>query len=209
MTDTLSDLIDAKGQDVIATAHDFAHRVVARQAAEWQDARTYPLEAVREACRAGLAEIELAKAYGGMELGFATKLRAFEAIAAHDFAFAFALINQHNATTRIARDMAGRGVEELIAQMRRGEKIGCPALTEPGAGSDFAAIKTRATKDGDGWRLNGAKAWITNAAVCDVAICYAQTDPDSGWRGIAAFLVRADRPGFVREAPFDITGGMA
>lgn len=214
MTDTLNDLISDNGQAAIARAKAFAERVVEPNAAKWQNTRRYPLEAIQEACRAGLAEIELAKAHGGMELGFATKLRAFEAIAAVDFAFSFALINQHNATTRIARDMlihgASRpGIAELVAAMRRGEKIGCTALTEPGAGSDFAAIKTRATKDGDGWRLNGAKAWITNAAVCDVAICYAQTDPASGWRGIAAFLVHADRPGFVREAPFDITGGMA
>jgi alkylation response protein AidB-like acyl-CoA dehydrogenase len=210
MTDALKDLISDKGQAVIAQAKAFAQRVVEPNAAQWQNARTYPLEAIREACRAGLAEIELAKAHGGMELGFATKLRVFEAIAAIDFAFAFALINQHNAATRIARDMAGRiGIDALVGQMRRGEKIGCTALTEPSAGSDFAAIKTTASKDGDGWRLNGAKAWITNAAVCDVAICYAQTEPGAGWRGIAAFLVHADRPGFVRETPFDITGGMA
>ncbi|MEO8558330.1 MAG: acyl-CoA dehydrogenase family protein [Rhodospirillales bacterium] len=210
MTDALNDLISDAGRAAIAKARGFAKRVVAPNAGKWQNARAYPLEAIREACREGLAEIELAKTAGGQELGFATKLRAFEAIAEYDFAFSFALINQHNATTRIARDMAGRaGTEELIAQMRRGEKIGCTALTEPSAGSDFAAIKARATKDGDGWRLDGAKAWITNAAMCDVAICYAQTDPAAGWRGIAAFLVRADRAGFIREAPFDITGGMA
>ena len=210
MKDELADLIGTDGHAAIETARDFARSVVAPQAAPWQNERRYPLEAIRQACRAGLAEIELAAAHGGKALGFATKLRAFEAIAAVDFAFAFALINQHNATTRIARDMDGRpAIAELVAAMRRGETIGCTALTEPSAGSDFAAIKTSATKDGDGWRLNGAKAWITNAAVCDVAICYAQTEPGSGWRGIGAFLIRADRPGFLREQPFDIAGGMA
>jgi acrylyl-CoA reductase (NADPH) len=208
--DALADLIGAEGRAAIETARDFARSVVAPQAAQWQNQRRYPLDTIREACRAGLAEIELAQAHGGKALGFATKLRAFEAIAAVDFAFAFALINQHNATMRIARDMAGRpGIEALTAAMRRGEAIGCTALTEPGAGSDFAAIGTTAIKDGDGWVLNGAKAWITNAAACDVAICYAQTDPGAGWRGIAAFLVQADRPGFHREPPFDIAGGMA
>jgi alkylation response protein AidB-like acyl-CoA dehydrogenase len=209
MTDPLADLIDDKGRAVIERARRFAAETVAPQAGQWQAARSYPLDAIAAACMAGLADIELARAAGGKELGFATKLRAFEAIAAADFAFAFALINQHNATTRIARDMAGRGVADLIGQMRRGEKIGCTALTEPDAGSDFAAIKTMAIKDGDGWRLTGAKAWITNAAVCDVAICYAQTDSAAGWRGIAAFLVYADRTGFAREKPFDISGGMA
>jgi alkylation response protein AidB-like acyl-CoA dehydrogenase len=211
MTDALNDLIDDNGRAVIEKARRFAADIVGPQASQWQNERRYPIETVRQACKAGLADIELARSAGGQELGFATKLRAFEAIAAHDFAFAFALINQHNATTRIARDMLnqGAGIEDLISQMRRGEKIGCTALTEPGAGSDFAAIKTIASKDGDGWRLNGAKAWITNAVVADVFICYAQTDPPSGWRGIAAFLVHADRVGFTREAPFDIYGGMA
>src|SRR6185369_6046907 len=109
MTDSLADLIDDAGHTVIAQARDFAQQVVAPQAAEWQNARTYPREAIRQGCQAGLAEIELVKTAGGMGLGFAPKLRAFEAIAAQDFAFAFALINQHNAATRIARDMAGRG----------------------------------------------------------------------------------------------------
>ena len=192
----------------VARATDFAAAYVAPRAQGWQDAYEFPRQALVDACAAGLADLELGKAFGGQGLGFIAKLRAFEAIARHDMAFSFSLINHHNSMSRIARDARG-DVRGLIAAMRKGEIIGCTALTEPGAGSDFAAIKTTARKDGDGWILNGAKAWITNAAAAGAVICYAQTEPGSGWRGIAAFLVRDDRPGFVREAPFRFHGGSA
>lgn len=207
--DALDDLIGPAGRDTIARAEAFAREHVVPHAQSWQDHRHFPLAALQQACAAGLCEIELDPRWGGPGLGFATKLRMVEAISRHDMAFAFSLVNHHNALARIARDGNADRVGELLAQMRRGEKIGCTALTEPGAGSDFGAIATRAERDGDGWRLNGAKAWITNAAVADAIICYARTDSAAGWRGIAAFLVRGDRPGFVREKPFELYGGYA
>lgn len=193
---------------IVAQAAHFAETRIAPRAQAWQDGWEFPRAALVEACGEGLAEIELGREHGGKGMGFLAKLRAFEAIARHDMAFAFSLINHHNAMTRIARDARG-DVRDLIAAMRRGEVIGCTALTEPGAGSDFAAIATTARRDGDGWIVDGAKAWITNAAVAGAVICYAQTEPGAGWKGIAAFLVRDDRPGFVREAPFRFHGGSA
>jgi alkylation response protein AidB-like acyl-CoA dehydrogenase len=93
--------------------------------------------------------------------------------------------------------------------MLTGEVIGCAGLSEPGAGSDFGAIAMRAEKVEGGWRLNGAKAWITNAAVASLSIAYAQTDPALGYRGIACFAIEADRPGFLRDKPFELHGGHA
>lgn len=77
-------------------------------------------------------------------------------------------------------------------------------MTEPGAGSDFAAIATQARQADGRWRLDGRKAWITNANHADVAIVYAQTRPDSGAAGIAALVVDASRPGFHREPGVDV-----
>jgi alkylation response protein AidB-like acyl-CoA dehydrogenase len=204
----IDQLLSAPERDAIARAAEFARTYVAPRAQTWQDAYEFPRQALVDACAAGLGDLELSRDFGGQGLSFIAKLRAIEAISKHDMAFAFSLTNHHNAMTRIARDAKG-DVRGLIAAMRKGEIIGCTALTEPGAGSDFAAIKTTARKDGDWWILDGAKAWITNAAVAGAVICYAQTEPDSGWRGIAAFLVRDDRPGFVREAPFRFHGGSA
>jgi alkylation response protein AidB-like acyl-CoA dehydrogenase len=99
-------------------------------------------------------------------------------------------------------DVAARHVPDLIA----GRRLGCTALSEPGTGSDFAAIETRATREDDGWRIDGAKAWITNASDADVLVLYAQTGPGAGSRGIAAFVVDGRRDGFVREPPYSLGG---
>jgi alkylation response protein AidB-like acyl-CoA dehydrogenase len=93
-------------------------------------------------------------------------------------------------------------VPDLVA----GRIIGCTALTEPGMGSDFSAIAMHAERVPGGWRLNGRKAWITNAAQADVVILYAQTESGSGAKGIAGFLIDANRAGFVREPAFALAG---
>ena len=200
---------DPTERDVIERARHFAEAHVAPHAAAWEHERRVPVETLRAACAAGLAEIELAKNWGGPGLRFSCKLRAYEEIARHDYAFAFSLMNHHNALVRLARDGQASLVERLLPLMRRGEIFGCAGLSEPGAGSDFAAITTSARKVDGGWILDGAKAWITNAAVAGVSACFAQTDPGARGRGIACFLVEADRPGFLREPAFALHGGHA
>jgi alkylation response protein AidB-like acyl-CoA dehydrogenase len=79
-----------------------------------------------------------------------------------------------------------------------GTKVGCFGLTEPDNGSDPAHLKTRATRDGDGWVINGTKVFITNATIADVALVFARTGEEQGARGISAFLVPTDAPGFER-----------
>ncbi len=90
-----------------------------------------------------------------------------------------------------------------------GELFGATALSEPGAGSDFAAISTSARRDGGTFILNGTKGWITNAGIADLFVVYAQTDPAAGWRGIASFLVDARKPGFTRGDRYAVFGGHA
>src|SRR5207248_6409605 len=78
----------------------------------------------------------------------------------------------------------------------RGEKVGCYALTEPQAGSNAAALQTRAVKKGDAYVLNGTKAWITCGGEADAAIVYVNTDPAKGEKGITAIVVEKGTPGF-------------
>jgi glutaryl-CoA dehydrogenase len=80
--------------------------------------------------------------------------------------------------------------------MASGESIGCFGLTEPDAGSDPGSMRTHAVRDGDDWRLTGTKMWITNGSIADVAIVWAQTDPDGDPAGIRGFVVPTDTPGF-------------
>ncbi len=83
-----------------------------------------------------------------------------------------------------------------LPRLASGEAIGCMALTEPDAGSDVAALRTRATPCDEGWRLNGTKMFITNGSIADVAVVYAKTNPAAGHAGISAFIVEKGTPGF-------------
>lgn len=85
---------------------------------------------------------------------------------------------------------------KYIPRLARGEWIGCMGLTEPGAGSDVASLRTRAQKKGDTWVLNGTKMFITNGAIADIAVIYAKTDLSAGHAGISAFIVEKGTPGF-------------
>jgi alkylation response protein AidB-like acyl-CoA dehydrogenase len=84
----------------------------------------------------------------------------------------------------------------IVPRLATGEWQGSYCLSESHAGSDVASMRTRAVRDGDDYVLNGSKAWITNAGVSDFYTVFAKTDPDAGSRGISAFVVEADRPGF-------------
>ncbi len=85
---------------------------------------------------------------------------------------------------------------EILPKMASGEWIGCYGLTEPDAGSDPVNLRTRAVRDGDSWILNGTKMWISNGGVAKIALIFAQTDPEKKHKGIVAFIVDTETPGF-------------
>ena len=101
--------------------------------------------------------------------------------------------------SRLLEKVTPRAREEILAPLMAGEKSMCFGLSEPGAGSDAAALKTRAVPDGDGWRISGRKIWTSNAPVADYCIVFAITDPEKAAArrgGISGFLVPTDAPGF-------------
>ncbi|MBI3838333.1 MAG: acyl-CoA/acyl-ACP dehydrogenase [Planctomycetia bacterium] len=195
-------------REMVERAKEFGQRVVAPGARAWEYERRHPTEALRAACAEGFCGIELSPAFGGRGLRFSTKMRVAEELARYDFGFAFSLLNHHNVTVRIA---AGKSAlaERLVPRMLSGEAIGCSAFTEPGHGSDLVGLTTLATKVDGGWTLSGEKAWICNAAVADVIITLAQTSPVAGSKGIASFIVEADRPGFLRQSAYALHGAHA
>lgn len=193
-------------RELLAQTAAFAREVVAPRALVWERERRIGRDAFAQAAAIGLTRIELPQSFGGLGLRYSCKAKAAELLGAADFAFTMSLINTQNVAVKLARDappaIARRYVDDLV----QGRRVGCTALTEPGAGSDLASIVTRATRTADGWRIDGAKAWITNASEADVVLLYAQTEPGSGGRGIAGFLVDGQRDGFVREPAFDLAG---
>jgi alkylation response protein AidB-like acyl-CoA dehydrogenase len=194
---------------LVDTARRFAREVVMPNAARWERERRMPRDALRAAAALGFARIEVPTALGGLGMSFFAKLRVAEELAQGCMAFAFSLVNVQNCAWRIALEGKPAHHARYLPALMAAERLGGSALTEPGAGSDFAAIATAARKVDGGWLLNGEKAWITNAAEGDVYACYAQTDPAARARGIACFLVDGTRPGFERLAPFALMGGHA
>jgi len=192
--------------ELLARAERFAREVVTPGAPLWEAQRRIAREAIEAAAALGLTAVEVPKDWGGLGLGFGLKAQIAETLGAADFGFTMSLINTHNVAAKLAREappgVARRYVPELLA----GRRLGCTALTEASAGSDFGAIRTRAVRTPQGWRIDGAKAWITNAAEADVIVLYAQTEPCTGGRGIACFVVDGRRGGFVREPAYALAG---
>ncbi len=193
---------------VFARADKFRTTTLEPEASTWEFVdRHVNTEALREAARLGLTGIEVDKSVGGLGLGFREKVRIAEILSQSSMGFAFSLINTQNVTADLDRLGTDEHRSDLLPSLLSGRRFGATALTEPHAGSDFAAIKTSAAPISGGWLLNGQKAWITNGAIADVVLCYAQTDPDEGRDGIACFLVDGQRDGFVADSPYSLTGG--
>ena len=191
--------------EVVSRAQDFAEAVLAPRAVAWDRSNAFDQDTLRDAANIGLTGIQVPVEMGGLGLPFSCKARVAEILAAADFGFAMSVINTQNVAQKLARDASADLAKRYIPELLSADRLGSTALTEPHAGSDFAAISTTAVRDGNDWLLNGSKAWIINTAASDVLVVYAQTEPGSGGAGIAAFLVDGERDGFVRSAPFALT----
>tara|TARA_R110000868_G_scaffold20217_17_gene85924 strand:- start:8349 stop:9506 length:1158 start_codon:yes stop_codon:yes gene_type:complete len=208
----MSGFLDAHLSDeelaMLARARTFGSDVMREGADAWE-AGASTVAALRLAADAGLLRLEVPHSLGGLGHRYRLKLAICEALSRVDMAFTFSLINTHNVAARLAQSTTRAYLNTLVPALQRGEIFGATALSEPNAGSDFAGIKTRATKVAGGWRLDGEKGWITNGSIADLFVTYVQTDPEAGWRGIACFLVDARKEGFTRVAPYSLTGGAA
>ncbi|USG61922.1 acyl-CoA dehydrogenase family protein [Sneathiella marina] len=201
--------LETREIDFLNRVQEFSKSRVAPHAQSWEDSRKMPIETLQAAAGTGIVGLEIPEEYGGFGGRFRLKARVAEEIARDCFAFSFSLINNMGLAGKIAREAPKELAERYLPEMLAGEAIGCTALSEPAAGSDFAAISTNARKVDGGWVLNGEKAWITNAAAADLIFLYAQTNPELGWRGVAGFLIDAREEGVERLLPTEMMGGHA
>ncbi|UAK32945.1 isobutyryl-CoA dehydrogenase [Nocardia asteroides] len=176
------------------TARGFADEFLAPNALEWDEQKHFPVDVLRKAGPLGLGGIYVREDVGGSGLRRLDAVRIFEQLATGCPAIA-AYISIHNmATWMIDRygddDQRNRWLPRLTAM----ELLSSYALTEPGVGSDAAALSTRAVRDGDDYVFNGVKQFISGAGATDVYVVMARTG-DAGARGISAFIVPADTPG--------------
>jgi len=196
----------APSSPVVETARRFALEAIDPHAPEWERNRRFPRETFTKAAAEGLCGLLVPPEMGGAGLGIGGMAAVMRELAGADMGLAFALVCHNNLAGAIANKGTEFHRERYVGPMLDGSTVGAFLLTEPDTGSDAAAISTTATPQGDGWVLNGAKAWATNATDADVMNCYAQTEPGSGPRGIAAFLIEADQPGVVREDAYEMLG---
>lgn len=194
---------------VVNAARIFARDVIEPNAGAWEEAGGVPREVFREAAAHGLCRLTVPESMDGHGLGMPAMALVVEALAAACMASAFALTVHNNLARGITRNASTAQLAHWLPGLIVGEQIGAFLLTEPQGGSDAAATTTTARRDGRGWRLDGAKAWVSNAATADLLSVYAQTDASAGWHGIACFIVEADAPGVIREPAYRLLGGHA
>ncbi|MFP6729308.1 MAG: acyl-CoA dehydrogenase family protein [Alphaproteobacteria bacterium] len=175
-------------------ARDFAAKEMAPYAAEWDEACTFPVETLRRAAGLGLAAIYVAEDVGGSGLGRVEGALIFEALAGACASTA-AFLSIHNMTAWMI-DAYGDEAQRngWLPAMATMDKIASYCLTEPGAGSDAAALSTRAVRDGENYVINGAKAFISGASRSDLYVCMVRTG-EEGPDGISCLVIEDGTPG--------------
>ncbi|QIS01934.1 acyl-CoA dehydrogenase [Nocardia brasiliensis] len=187
-------ILDEDEKAIRDTARGFADEFLAPNALEWDEQKHFPIDVLRKAGPLGLGGIYVREDVGGSGLRRLDAVRIFEQLATGCPAIA-AYISIHNmATWMIDRygDAAQR--DRWLPRLTSMELLASYALTEPGVGSDAAALSTKAVRDGDDYIFNGAKQFISGAGATDVYVVMARTGAD-GARGVSAFIVPADTRG--------------
>ena len=184
-------------QDVLDMLHDFCEKEVAPIAAEIDENERFPEETWHKLADMGMMGVAYPEEYGGAGLSYVNYIGVCEELAKH-CATTSVMVSAHSSLC--CWPISEYGTEEqkqkYLTKLASGEWLGAFGLTEPGAGTDAAMQKTVAEDKGDHWVLNGSKIFITNAGFANVFVVFAMTDKSLGTKGISAFIVEKDFPGF-------------
>jgi len=185
----------------------FARERVEPAAAAIDEQDRFPAELVRQAAALGLMGITVPREHGGAGRDYVSLALAVEALACASATLAVIVtVNNCLVAEVVAQFGTDAQKERWLRPLATGEVIGAFALSEPEAGTDAANQKTRASFDGEGYRLDGHKVWVANAAAAGVAVVFASTQADISGRGVSAFLVPMDTPGITKRAGNDSLG---
>jgi alkylation response protein AidB-like acyl-CoA dehydrogenase len=193
--------LSAEQREIQALARDFVRAEVEPHAAEWDREHRFPRELFGRLAELGLMGACVPEEYGGAGADFLSYVLVLEELSRGD-AGVGVTVAVH--TSAVTLPLLRFGTEEqrarFVPPLARGEHLGAFALTEAEAGSDAGAIRTRAEPDGDGWRITGAKQWITNGRHAGTFLLFARTDPDSATaRGVSAFVLDAEHVRITRD----------
>ena len=185
----------------------FASNEIAPRAAQIDHDNVFPNELWPQFGDIGLLGLTVDEAYGGTELGYLAHVVAMEEISRASASVGLSYGAHSNlCVNQLRRNASDAQKEKYLPKLVSGEHIGALAMSEPGAGSDVVGMKLRAEARDDRYVLNGNKMWITNGPDAHTYVIYAKTDPDAGSKGITAFIIEKDFPGFSTAQKLDKLG---
>ncbi len=189
--------LTSEQETVQKSVRDFVAKEITPFAKEWDQEEKFPWDVWKKMGEVEIIGTAVPEEYDGCGMDHIT-----HAIVAEELGYGCSSIRGTYSVqiSLVTKTILAWGNEDqkqkYVPRLATGEIMGCYGLTEPNSGSDAASLSTTAREDGDHYILKGNKMWITNANVADVAIIFAKTDPDAGARGITAFLVDKDTPGY-------------
>ncbi|MEU0005062.1 acyl-CoA dehydrogenase family protein [Streptomyces sp. NPDC006314] len=189
-----------EARDLLALVREIARREIAPTAAEEEDAGRFPREVFTLLSESGLLGLPYDSEYGGGDQPYEVYLQVLEELAAARLTVGLGVSVHTLASYALATYGTKQQQVEHLPAMLGGGLLGAYCLSEPSSGSDAAALRTKAVRDGDHWLITGTKAWITHGGIADFYTVMARTGED-GPRGITAFLVPGDAPGLSGAAP--------
>ena len=182
------------------TCRQFAAAELQPNAKTWDHAHEFPAAAVRKCAELGLFGVAIPEAWGGAAMDNVAYALAIEEISRGCASVGVTLsVNNSLYCDPVYKYGSDAVKERFLRPFASGEKLGCFGLTEPNAGSDAAEQKTTAVRKRDVYLVNGTKNWITNGPVADAMVLFTITDPTKGVKGITAFVVDINSPGFLRQ----------
>jgi alkylation response protein AidB-like acyl-CoA dehydrogenase len=182
-------------------ARDFAQNAIAPIAAEFDESGDFPINTVRQMGGLGFMGIEVPEKYGGVGMDTMAYVLALEEICKVDASHG-TIMSVNNSL--VCHGLMKFGTEEqkqkYLVPVASGQKIGSYSLTEPMSGSDAGTMRSRAVlnEEGTHYMINGRKSWVTSAPFADVIVLFTMTDPEKQHKGITAFIIDTDQPGFAR-----------
>ncbi len=189
--------LTAEQQLIQQTARDFALREIYPFAALWSEQCTFPLAATQKLGQLGFLGMLVDQQWGGTQAGYLAYILALEEIAAADGSVATIMAVQNSLVGKLINDQGNDWQRQTyLTKIASGEWVGAFALSEPQAGSDAAALQTRAVLQNDHYIINGNKQFISSGKNAQLAVVFAMTDPSAGKNGISAFLVPTDTEGY-------------
>ena len=189
-------ILNQEQQMIRDSVRAFATEQLTPNAAQWDRDCTFPRAALKQMAAMGLLGVTVPEAWGGAGMDYVSLAVAIEEIAAGDGATSTITSVQALVCNILNGYGSDAQKQDFLKPLARGELFGCFCLTEPHVGSDAAAITTRAEREGANYVLNGVKQFITSGKNADVAVVFAVTDKSAGKRGISAFIVPTDTPGY-------------